>query len=246
VDVDERKFLEEISKRFRVEVLGTNLFRLSYRARDPHTGPAIVLATLVLRQEHLAASRLNATTTAATFYRGELDVAQTQALEAQRALDRFDETHKPPFSQPDEYQQRQLRLAVEDTKSRVTEMKARIDRSTVLPSILQMADSLDFQVLDKPLEEVKPSGGLRPAAVIAGEAFAAGLALVALLVLGGTLLTGGLAGEADIDRLAPATLFASVPEVASGKQRRNGGLRAALAASTFGRSSAEHADERDA
>jgi len=45
---DERKFFDEFSKRFRVEVLGTNLFRLSYRARDPHTGPEVVLAALAL------------------------------------------------------------------------------------------------------------------------------------------------------------------------------------------------------
>jgi uncharacterized protein involved in exopolysaccharide biosynthesis len=245
-DTDERKFLADISKRFQVEVLGTNLFRLSFRARDPRTGPQMVIAALELRQEHLATTRLNATTTAATFYRSELDVVQNKALEAQRELDRFDDSHKPPFSPPDEYQQRQLRLAVEDTKARVSEMKLRIDRSTVLPDILQLADSLDFQVFDRPLDEVKPTGGLRAAGLIGGTALVAGLALVALLVLGGTLLAGGITGEADVARLAPATLFATVPEAGRGKGGPDRELRAALATATFASPPNRHPEERDA
>jgi uncharacterized protein involved in exopolysaccharide biosynthesis len=232
-DTDERVFLQSISKRFRVEVLGTNLFRLSYRARDANTGPEMVVAALALRQEHLAATRTAATAAAATFYRAQLGVAETQALEAQRDLDAFEQNHKPPFAPPDEYQQRQLRLMVEETKARVTDMKSRIDQSNVLPSILQVADALDFQVLDKPLDEVKPSGGTRPAAMIAGSAMIAGLALAIALILAGTLLAGRGAVGADIGHLAPATLFATIPEVARGKGLQNRELRTALAAEAF-------------
>src|SRR2546430_7973622 len=71
-DQDERKFLQEIAKRFHVEVLGTNLLRLSYRARDSDTGREMVMAALVLRQDHLAATRTAATAASATFYRAQL------------------------------------------------------------------------------------------------------------------------------------------------------------------------------
>jgi len=232
-EMDERRFLQEISKRYRVEVLGTNLCRLSYRARDPDTGPKMVIAALEVRQDTLAASRTAATAAAATFYRSQLGVAEEQALEAQRELDAFDATHRPPFSQPDEYQQRQLRLAVEETKARVTDMKTRIDQSSVLPSLLKMADALDFQVVDEPLDEVKPSGGTRPAAVIAGSAALSGLALAIALVLGGTLLARRVGAEADIGHLVPGTLFATIPEVARGKGLAGRELRSALAAIAF-------------
>lgn len=263
-DIDERSFLNEISKRFRVDVLGTNLFRLSYRARDPRTGSEMVLAALALRQDRLAATRTAATAAAATFYRTELGPAQDEALEAQRALDAFDQSHKPPLSPPDEYQQRQLRFLVEETKARVTDMKTRIDRSSALPSIFQLADSLDFQVVDKPLDVVKPSGGTRAAAAIAGGAVAAGLALVGLLLMGGTFLTGGVAGSADIARVAPASLttvrepifhrdekgrwqkrLPTLPEVAGAIGGPDRELRAAHAAARFAPPPTEDAKERE-
>ncbi|HEV8534269.1 MAG TPA: hypothetical protein VGR87_00900 [Candidatus Limnocylindria bacterium] len=238
---DERRFFEEFGKRFRIDVLGTNLFRVAYRARDPRTGPEVVLATLAQRQEHLTASRTAATEAAASFYRSELGLAQSQALDAQRELDRFDEGHKPPLLPPDEYQQRQLRLAVEDTKSRVTDVKTRIDRSGVMPGILQMADALDFQVVDRPLEDVKPSGGTRPAAVIVGSAVLSGLFLAIALIVGGTLLAGRVGAEADIGQRVPATLFATIPEVAHRKSWQTRELRTALAAVAFAPVHANHA-----
>ena len=244
-NMEESKFLAEITKRFRVDVLGNNLFRLAYRANDPRTGAEMVLAALEVREEHLAASRLAATEAAATYYRAQLSVAENQALEAQRDLDAFDKDHRPPLSLPDEYNQRQLRLKVEETKARVTDMKVRIDQSTVLPSILEVADSLDFQIVDKPLDEVKPSGGTRTAAVIAGSAFVAGLSLVGVLLIVGALLAGGMAGEAGIARLAPASLFATVPEIANARGASSRDLRSALAAATFGPSGVEEAKERD-
>jgi uncharacterized protein involved in exopolysaccharide biosynthesis len=231
---DERTFFDEFSKRFRVEVLGTNLFRLSYRARDPHTGPEVVLAALALRQDHLTAARTAATEAATSFYRSELTLAEKQGIDAQRTLDEFDRAHRPPLSAADEYQQRQLRLVLEDAKSRVGDLEGRIARSAVLPGVLQMADSLDFQVVDKPLEDVKPSGGTKPAVVIAGSAVLAGLALVIALVIGGTLLAGRVGAEADIGRFVPAALFATIPEVTRGKKwQGRQELRTALAAVAF-------------
>ena len=70
--------------------------------------------------------------------------------------------------------------------------------------------------MDAAREATAPSGGTRSAATMAAVAFAAGLLLVALLVLGGTLSTAQVLGAADIGRLAPATLFGSVPRVATG------------------------------
>jgi len=192
---DALTFFADIGKRFRIDVLGTNLFRLSYRALDPHTGPAIVNATLAIRQQRLAETRAAATTAAATYYRSELGLAQNQVLAAQSELDAFDAVHHQlPLSAPDEYQQRQLRLAVEEAKTRVLDVRTRIDGSTVLPAIFQLADSVDFQVLDEPIEDAKPSGGLRPAMTTAGSAGVGGLALIGLLVLGGTLARGSARG----------------------------------------------------
>lgn len=227
---DERLYFQEFSKRFRVDILGTNLFRLAYRARDPRTGPEVLLATLDERQEHLTAARAAATDAAASFYQSELTVAQGQVLDAQEALDRFDAANRPPLSSSQEYEQRQLRLALEDARDRASDLKGRIDRSTVMPGILQMADSLDFQVVDTPLDDVRPSGGLRPAAMIIGSTIVAGLALVMALIVGGTLLAGRVGEAAD---LLPAGLFASVPEVARLQIPVGRELRTALAAVAF-------------
>jgi uncharacterized protein involved in exopolysaccharide biosynthesis len=238
---DERQFFDQFSKRFRVEVLGTNLFRLAYRARDPRTGPEVVLATLAQRQEHLAASRTAATEAATSFYRSELALAQGKAMDAQRALDSFDNSHHPPLSAPEDYQERQLRVIAEDAKARVTDLKDRIDRSGVMPGILQMADSLDFQVVDKPLNDAKPSGGTRPAAVLGGRAMFSGVLLAIALIVAGTLLAGRVDAETDSGLLIPATLFATIPEIARGKSGQSGELRTALAAVAFAPAPAERA-----
>lgn len=198
---DDRAFFQQIGKRFRIDVLGTNLFRLSYRARDPDTGPQMVRAALAAREQRLAGTRSAATLAAATFYRSELRLAQNHVLDAQRELDTFEAGHKPPLGSSDEYQQRQLRLAVEDAKTRVLDLRMRIDGSSALPAVFQLADSVDFQVLDKPLEDAKPSGGLRPAMTTAAGAGVGGLALVGLLLIGGTLARGSakepVAGSVD-------------------------------------------------
>jgi hypothetical protein len=194
---DEIAFFDEISKRFRVDVLGTNLFRLSYRARDSRTGAQMVKAALAEREERIADSRMAATSAAVTFYRSELDVAQVRVTDAERVLDTFDNAHKGTLTASEEYEQRQLRLAVEETKARVEDLKTRLDGSTVVPAMLQVADTLDFQVIDEPLDETRPSGGLRPAAAILGGAGLAGLALVAVILVGIALLAGGAVTQDD-------------------------------------------------
>jgi uncharacterized protein involved in exopolysaccharide biosynthesis len=206
---DERAFLDEVSKRFKVEVLGTNLFRLTYRARDPHTAPSLVRAALALSQEQAAQARMATTESAINSYKSELTLAQSHAADAQRELDDFNQAHRPPLGPRDDYQQTQLRLAVDDGNKRIADLQARIDRATVSTSIVQTTDSLDFQIVDEPVEDAKPSGGTRPAALIGGSALAGGLALASLLVVTGTLLRRGasrrVVTETDTARPAPAT-----------------------------------------
>jgi uncharacterized protein involved in exopolysaccharide biosynthesis len=230
-----------MSKRFKVEILGTNLFRVSYRARDPRTGPAVLMAALELRREESVEARTAATEAATSSYRSELTLAQSQALAAQTELEAFDGAHRAPLGVLDAYEQAQLRVAVEDARKRITDLQARIDRSAVMAGIVQTADSLDFQVVDEPVEDARPAGGTKSAAMIAGSAVVGGLALAAVLVLGCTLLAGRVGAEADIARLAPATLFATIPRVAVRKGLAGRELRTALAAVAFGSSPAEHA-----
>lgn len=203
-DADERDFYQGISKRYRVDVLGTNLVRLSYRASDPHSGSLMVQAALAVRQERLNDTRTAATAAAATFYGSELNVAQNRVVNAQRVLAGFDQTHPGLLSPADTYSQNELRLALQDARARVADLQARIDSSGVLPAILGIADALDFQVIDSPLGDVKPSGGLRPAAVIVGSAGSAGLALVALIVILGTLLAKGSARKSQAGARQPS------------------------------------------
>ena len=206
---DERAFLDETNKRFKVEVLGTNLFRLTYRARDPHTPPIMVRGALALSREQAAQARIATTEAAISSYKSELALAQSHAADAQRDLDDFNQAHRPPLAPRDDYQQSQLRVALEDANKRITDLQARIDRAAVSTSIVQTTDGLDFQIVDEPVEDPKPSGGTRPAALIAASAAAGGLALASLLVVVGTLLRRSasrrVVAEADIARVTPTT-----------------------------------------
>jgi uncharacterized protein involved in exopolysaccharide biosynthesis len=230
-----------MSKRFKVDVLGTNLFRLSYRARDSRSGQEVVLAALALRREQSVEARKTATDAATNSYRRELALAQSQAVAAQNELEAFDREHRPPLGILDEYGQRQLRVAVENARTRIGDLTARIDRSAVMADIVDTADSLDFQVVDRPVEDARPSGGTKPAAMIAGSAMVGGLVLVSLLVVGCTLLASRIGTEADIARLAPAKLFATIPKVALRKGHAGSELRTALVAAAFAPPPAEQA-----
>jgi hypothetical protein len=208
----ERIFLDDMSKRFKVDVLGSNLFRLSYRARDSHSGPAVVLSALAVRQEQSVAARTAATEAATSSYRSELALAQTQAATAQADLEAFDTAHSPPLSALEDYQQVQLRAAVNDARTRIADLQARIDRSAVMAGIVQQADSLDFKVVDQPVEDSKPSGGTKPAAVVVASATIGGLALAAILIVAGTLLRTRLGRRSRIARAASEIPVASTRE----------------------------------
>jgi uncharacterized protein involved in exopolysaccharide biosynthesis len=210
---EERAFLDDVGKRFKIEVLGTNLLRLSYRARDPHSAPALVSAALALSREQSAQARTATTEAAINSLKNELTLAQSHAADAQRELDDFNQTHRLPVGPRDEYQQTQLRIAVEDANKRIADLQARIDRATVMTSVVQTTDTLDFQIIDQPVEDAKPSGGTRPGALIAGSAMAGGIALASLLVVAGTLLAGRTRREAHIHPVAAATPVASSPDL---------------------------------
>jgi hypothetical protein len=202
---EERAFLDDVSKRFKVEVLGTNLLRLSYRARDPHTAPILVSAALAVSREQSAQARIATTEAATNSLKNELTLAQSHAADAQRDLDDFNQTHRLPVGPRDEYQQAQLRLAVDDANKRIADLQARLDRAAVMTSVVRTTDVLDFQIVDQPVEDAKPSGGTRPGALIAGSAMAGGLALASLLVVAGTLVAGRTRREADTRRVVDAT-----------------------------------------
>jgi uncharacterized protein involved in exopolysaccharide biosynthesis len=238
---EERAFLDEVGKRFKVEILGTNLFRLTYRARDPHTPPALVRSALALSRELSAQARIATTEAAINSYKSELTLAQSHAADAQRELDDFNQTHRPPLVPRDDYRQTQLRLAVEDANKRIADLEARIDRAAVMTSIVRTTDSLDFQIVDEPVLDTRPSGGTRPAAMIAGSAMAGGVALASLLVVAGALVAGRVRAEADIAGIAPASVFASMPEVARAPTGTGRELRTELGAVAFARAPAEPA-----
>jgi hypothetical protein len=124
-----------------------------------------------------------------------------------------------------------LRLLYDFNQSRLVVLRGRIDQADLAPALLDLS-KVGFQVVDRPREETSPRGGTKPAATIAGVALGAGLALAALLTLLGTLLTNHIADPADVARLAPARLFATVPRVVIAKSAKRD-LRASLAAIAF-------------
>ena len=220
--VDEQTFYQDVGKRFRVDLLGTNLMKLSYRARDPRTGARMVTAALSVRQDRLLEARSATSEAAATYYRSQLVVSQRRVTDAQRELDTFDRSHGQPLSASERYTELQLQATLSGAKARADDLMTRIEGSITLPSVLQLAETLDFQVIDTPLDEIKPSGGTKPAATIAGAAVAGGLALVGLLIVLGTLARSGrnaIASGAPVDEAEPQQLhtgaLAGAPATAS-------------------------------
>lgn len=186
---DETKYLEQIRKRFQVETLGTNLLSVSFAARDPRTAPELVKAALMVREERVANARVAATTVLTALYQKDYEVAQAQALDAQKRLEEFDASHRPPLNTVDEHRQAQLRLALDFAQIRVGDLKGRIDKGVLAPALLEIS-GMEFQVVDEPRVESTPSGGTRAAIALAGAAVVGGAALVALLVLLATHLSG--------------------------------------------------------
>src|SRR5438128_1956202 len=230
--VNEKKTVEDVRKRLRAQALGTNLLSVSFTARDPRIAYEVVIAALALRGERVTQSRVAATASISALYQKELEVTQGRALDLQRQLDEFNESHAGPLTEEEQHRRDQLRLALDFVQIRLGDLRGRIDQALIAPALLDVS-GVEFQVLDEPTVERSPRGGAKPAASIAGVAAAAGLLLAALVVLLGTLLSDRLAGSDNIAPLAPARLFATVPYVPEAAGRRGRDARTALAAIAF-------------
>jgi uncharacterized protein involved in exopolysaccharide biosynthesis len=230
---DDRKALDDVRKRFSVRALGTNMLGVSYTAHDPQTPYEMVVAVLAMREARVAQARVAGTTAVSALYQKEFEVAQAQALDAQRKLTEFNETHAAPVNPEDEHLQSQLRLTLDFAQVRLGDLKGRIDRAVLAPAIADIS-GMEFQVVDEPRLDSSPRGGDRSATVLAAAGIAAGLALAVLLTVVATLLADHIGGPVDVGRLAPATLFATVPRIGSATTSARGGLRATLAAAAFG------------
>ena len=224
--------VDDVRKHFKVAALGTNMLSVSYAGRDPYVAAELVQAALDVRGERLAQTRIQAATALNALYQKEFEVAQARVLDAKRKLDDFTAAHASPLSDVDQHQQAQLRLTLDLAQVAVSDLQGRMDRSVLAPALLDIS-GVEFQVVDQPRAETSPSGGTKPALSVALVAFGCGLALAALLVLAGAFLANRIGEPADVERLAPATLFAAVPRV-GGKGQPKEDLRGSLAAIAFG------------
>jgi uncharacterized protein involved in exopolysaccharide biosynthesis len=229
-----QRYIDDTRKRFHVQALGSNLLSVSFTARDPRTARQILDAALVVRGERVAQSRVAATSAVSALYLKELELAQTQAIQAQKQLDLFNESHPAPLNELDQHRRDTLRLAIDFIQIRLGDLRGRIDQAVLAPEIVDVS-GMEFQVIDEPREETAPRGGTKTAASIASTSLLAGGALAALLVLIGGLMADRLAGPANVIRLSPARLFGTVARVPLA--RGGGDLRAGLSAVAFGDSS---------
>jgi hypothetical protein len=235
---NQQRYLDDIRKRFHIQALGSNLLSVSFTARDPRKAREILDAAIAVRGQRVAESRVAATSAVSALYQKELEVTQARALEAQQQLDQFTESHPGTLSDVDQHRKDQLRLALDFIQIRLGDLRGRIDQAVLAPALVDIS-GMEFQVLDEPREETSPRGGTKAAASIASASFVAGGTLAALLILIGGLLADGLAGAANVGRLAPAKLFATIPRVASSAGGQD--LRAGLAAVAFGDGGAREA-----
>jgi len=228
---DESGYLTQIAKHFKIQALGTNLVSVAFTAHDPKTPAEMVNAALAVRSERVAQARIAGSSALSALYRREFEIAQGQALAAQRQLDDFNASHTGQLSADEIHQQSLLKLAVDLAQGRLVNLQNRIDDTDVAPALVDMS-GIEFQVVDPAQAETSPSGGTRTAATLAGIAFVVGCALACLLVLCGTFLANRFAASTDLATLAPAKLFAAVPQVGVKDQARRD-LRRTLAAEAF-------------
>jgi uncharacterized protein involved in exopolysaccharide biosynthesis len=214
------------------------MLTVAFDGRDPVLATALVQAALDVRQERLTSARVDGTSALGALYKQEFDAAQTRVLDAQKAIERFNTDHQPPLSDLDQHQLAQLRVTLDLAQVRVSDLQGRIDQSVLAPALLEIS-GLEFQVVDPPRAETTPTGGTKNATTLALVALVTGVVLAALLVLVGTLVVTHVAGPADVGRLAPATLFASVPRVRAIAPGGGRDLRTALSAMVFADASAE-------
>jgi hypothetical protein len=232
---DPLSYLDDLRKRFKVQALGTNLVRVTFRATSATVAFEMVSAAVAIRDERAAAARVASASVTSTLYSKEFELAQQKSVRAQQDLDEFNSLHGGPLNAADSYRQQQLRTSSDLAQARVDDLRAAIDRAAIVSTLLQLGQSTDVQVIDAPQVQLQPSGGLRQAVFVFGVMMAGAATLVALLVIVGTLLTASVASEADLERLGAATLVASIPQVTdrSGAKRKRD-LRTALTAITFG------------
>ena len=232
---DQVAYLDDIRKRFRIQALGMNLVKVSFRAASPQVTFEMVSATLAVRDERTLRDQLGSSSTSSAFYQKELDLAQTEAIRAQKQLDEFNNGHAGTLTAADDYRQRTLRLASDLAQVRMQDLKNRVDRASIASALLQLTQASNVEVIDQPEIPKLPSGGLRPAAFLLGVALAGAVVLAGVVVVVGTLLQASIASEADLERLGAASLFATIPQVARGRSRgARGEVRAALVAAAFG------------
>ena len=225
---DRSAFLESVRKHFEVKTIGPNMLSLSFTGHDPRVAFELVKSALDVRAERIGQARIGATAALTALYQHEFQLAQAHALEAQRQLDQFTNANNGPLSELDQRQRDQLRLVLDLAQARVSDLQARMDRSVLAPALLDIR-GMEFQVVDPPREETQPSGGTRPALVLAAVAVVSGAALAALLILVGAVLADHLSRSADLGRLKPARLLATVKRVAGQKAPAERGLRPPLA-----------------
>ena len=211
---DQLSFLDDIRKRFKIQALGTNLVKVSYRADAPQVAYEMVAAALTIRDERAASAQIAAASMTSTLYTKELDLAQQKSTRAQADLDQFNSTHKPPLDAAEAYRQQQLRTSSDVAQARVDDLRQALDRQAVVSTLLEVGQSADVQVIDAPQIQLQPSGGLRQAVLVFGVVMAGAVTLVAILIVLGTLLTASIASEADLERLGSVTVVASVPDLA--------------------------------
>jgi hypothetical protein len=217
---DPLAFLDDVRKRFRVQALGTNLVKITYRSDSPEVAFEMVSAALTERDARAAEQQLGAISVTTAFYQKEFDLAQQEALRAQQDLDKFNSTHSGNLNTADDFTQRQLRLASDLAQARLNDLKTRIDRTAISSALLQLTEGADNQVLDAPQIQPRPSGGLRQAALVFGVMMIGAVLLGTLLVVAGTLLTASVASEADLARLGGISLLATIPQL--DRRRREG------------------------
>jgi hypothetical protein len=216
---DPEAFIDDVRKHFRVETLGTSLIRISFAAHDPTVPPEMVNAALVVRGERIDRARQLSSAALGLLFQRQLEFAEQEALDAQKALDEFNQAHREPLSEPDQHVRGQLRLNLDFALVRLSDLRGRMQQSSLAPALLEVS-GVEFQIVDEPRVATKPRGGERTAMTIAVVAFAAGAALVTLLVVIATLLgvRGPRARTAAADRVR-ADPIAGVVATSSTAQR---------------------------
>ncbi len=184
---DPDRFIDDVRKRFRVETLGTSLMRVSFAAQDPKIAPELVNAALAVRAERIDRARQLSSAALGLLFQRQLEFAEQEALDAQTALDEFNQAHREPLSEPDQHVRAQLRLNLDLVLVRLSDLRGRMQQSSLAPALLEVS-GVEFQIVDEPRVATRPRGGERAAMTIAVVAFAAGAALVTLLVVIATLL----------------------------------------------------------